>query len=260
MTKALTLDQPYATLVEREIKTIETRSWPTKHRGRLLIHASKKKPIFGRLGNTLTYDDSDPKVSTPKGDWLLPLGAIVASCTLVDVVPMVNYNAPTPRHGPLDNLDVPACIDVKPDALTYWWHHDGGFRDVTNQRPYGDFTPGRFAWILDDIKSTTERCPACWGEGGRGWIGDVHSGAPYEPCAYCWPRDADGEFVMGMASHEYDQRRGAFGCDPIPARGRQRLWEWPSTVVTPETPHGGMWIMGERRAPGDYREPGDNSW
>ena len=40
--KALTLYQPYASLIAVGAKTIETRSWGTSYRGGLLIHAGKK--------------------------------------------------------------------------------------------------------------------------------------------------------------------------------------------------------------------------
>jgi hypothetical protein len=46
--KALTLIQPWATLVALGEKQIETRSWDTKYRGPLAIHAGKKidKSVF----------------------------------------------------------------------------------------------------------------------------------------------------------------------------------------------------------------------
>jgi activating signal cointegrator 1 len=42
--KALTLWQPWATLVAMEEKCIETRSWSTKYRGEIAIHAAAKRP------------------------------------------------------------------------------------------------------------------------------------------------------------------------------------------------------------------------
>jgi hypothetical protein len=33
-------------------------------------------------------------------------------------------------------------------------------REVTDQRPYGDFAPGRFAWILDGIEPLIDPIPA----------------------------------------------------------------------------------------------------
>lgn len=41
--KALTLYEPWATLIRTGKKTIETRSWGTQYRGPLAIHAGKKK-------------------------------------------------------------------------------------------------------------------------------------------------------------------------------------------------------------------------
>ena len=42
--KALTLWQPWASLVILGYKKIETRSWSTVHRGKLAIHAAKQEP------------------------------------------------------------------------------------------------------------------------------------------------------------------------------------------------------------------------
>ncbi len=41
--KAISILQPWASLVALGHKKIETRSWNTKYRGELLIHASKKQ-------------------------------------------------------------------------------------------------------------------------------------------------------------------------------------------------------------------------
>ena len=42
--KALTIMQPWASLIACGAKTIETRSWPTKYRGPIAIHAGMKDP------------------------------------------------------------------------------------------------------------------------------------------------------------------------------------------------------------------------
>lgn len=47
--RALSLHQPWASLIAVGAKTIETRSWRTEHRGRLLIHAARH---IARLMNT----------------------------------------------------------------------------------------------------------------------------------------------------------------------------------------------------------------
>lgn len=41
--KALTICQPYAELILRGEKPIENRTWPTRYRGPLLIHAGKSR-------------------------------------------------------------------------------------------------------------------------------------------------------------------------------------------------------------------------
>lgn len=40
--KAISLLEPWASLIKEKVKYIETRSWQTKYRGELYIHASKK--------------------------------------------------------------------------------------------------------------------------------------------------------------------------------------------------------------------------
>jgi hypothetical protein len=40
--KAISIRQPWAALIVAGIKDIENRKWSTKHRGKILIHASKK--------------------------------------------------------------------------------------------------------------------------------------------------------------------------------------------------------------------------
>lgn len=42
--KALSIRQPYAWLIVNGFKDIENRDWPTKFRGRVLIHAGATYP------------------------------------------------------------------------------------------------------------------------------------------------------------------------------------------------------------------------
>lgn len=58
--KALSLIQPYASLIAVGKKTIETRTWSTKYRGKLLIVSSKKPvdkkvPYMGLLNLGLPF-------------------------------------------------------------------------------------------------------------------------------------------------------------------------------------------------------------
>jgi len=75
---ALTLWQPWASLIQHEVKRIETRSWSTSYRGPIAIHAAKK-PVYTGIPELL---DLLPKGGEP------PLGAVVAIANLVDCVEM----------------------------------------------------------------------------------------------------------------------------------------------------------------------------
>lgn len=151
--KFLTIRQPWASLIAVGAKTIETRPFSTKYRGPLAIHAGKAKPSrdLVRMGQWLTrwdYGEGRYVMSDGLGKWVaLPLGAVAAVCDLIDVVPIVD-------HKPIHQYDEPPipCVDLFIDGAYRWWHHDGGFTDVSDQLPFGDFTPGRFAWLLDDVR------------------------------------------------------------------------------------------------------------
>ena len=70
--KALTICQPYATLIVRGEKLVENREWPTRYRGRLLIHAGKSRQWL---------DDEDEAEFAELGDPLV-FGAVVGEARL----------------------------------------------------------------------------------------------------------------------------------------------------------------------------------
>ena len=82
--KAISLWQPWATLVAINAKRFETRSWAPKHRGLLAIHATKKMDDIVRA-----YCLQEPFASVLKANGYLqgnlPLGAIVAVVKILDV-------------------------------------------------------------------------------------------------------------------------------------------------------------------------------
>ncbi len=73
--KAITLQQPWATLVLEHGKRVENRSWTTSYRGPLLIHAGMgvDRAAMRWWRHSLKLDE-------------LPRGGIIARCELVDVV------------------------------------------------------------------------------------------------------------------------------------------------------------------------------
>lgn len=201
--KALTLHQPWASLVALGVKTIETRPWSTKHRGPLAVHAGAS-----RLGiaseHALALQAAEAVDPDGFAAEVLPFGAIVATCRLVDVVPIVDLSA-----GGLTVQawigDYPANHKLSIPAGLWLCDHRtlAPGRHVEAQRPYGDFSPGRYAWLLDDIKPTSERCPVCWGE------------APARARRMSQPRS---HLICGPCL-------GEGTCEPVPAGGRQGLWE-----------------------------------
>lgn len=84
--KAITIKQPWAQLVVDGIKDIENRTWPTKFRGRVLVHAGATPVKFVALGDIL----SQQQFGVLKGniDSFIGnhLGAIIGSVEIVDCV------------------------------------------------------------------------------------------------------------------------------------------------------------------------------
>lgn len=89
--KAITIWQPWASLISCGIKKYETRSWPTKYRGPIAIHAAAKNPqtlpweVRGVLEKYAEYIGQLDE---------LPRGAIIATANLVNVWHIV-YNPGT---------------------------------------------------------------------------------------------------------------------------------------------------------------------
>jgi hypothetical protein len=75
--KALTICQPYATMIARGEKRVENRSWQTNYRGLLYIHAGKSRSWL-QEGDEEDYPG-------------MPFGAVVAVARLVACV---NYDYP----------------------------------------------------------------------------------------------------------------------------------------------------------------------
>jgi hypothetical protein len=154
--RCLTLTQPWASLVAIGAKKIETRSWPTNYRGPLAIHAAKGFPRWARetcldspfiqalhRANYL----SDPRLNRRRENaakWdSIPLSSVLATCTLVDCVQMHEFWY---RQG-----DPPALGLGKYTQM---------LADNPNEREFGDYADGRWAWILADVECFEQPVPA----------------------------------------------------------------------------------------------------
>lgn len=152
--KAITVWNPWAYLIrlaghhDPEVaklgKGIETRSWPTSYRGPLAIHAAKNFPQEARL---LCLEEPFLTALTSaglQGTNELPRGAVVATCKLVDCLQITGRTT----------------IEGKIVAAQLYSMHPLA-REVTgNELAFGDYTPGRYAWILADVNPLPEPIPA----------------------------------------------------------------------------------------------------
>jgi hypothetical protein len=122
--KAITLTQPWATLVEFGEKRLETRSWSTNHRGRLAIHAAVKyPPVCRQVAATEPFVSALRRhARTPNA---LTQGKIVAVVDLIDV----------------------QRIDTRDDITFLLDRYGAG----PHEFDFGDFARGRFVWVLRNV-------------------------------------------------------------------------------------------------------------
>lgn len=143
--KALTIIQPWATLLASGHKGNETRSWKTNYRGEVLIHAAKTPKDYT---SGVYIDDPDGRHFhaagiTPNNFHALPRGAIIGKATLVDCI----------------------CIDKK-------------FRDQLKESnpaeyAFGDYRLGRYAWVMKDAVLFDKPIPASGKQGLWNWEGEL---------------------------------------------------------------------------------------
>ncbi|MEI8195002.1 MAG: ASCH domain-containing protein [Phycisphaerae bacterium] len=121
--KCLSLWQPWASLVVHGFKHVETRSWETSYRGPLLIHASAKfdRPSMDLIATPI-FEAAFVQVGVNYANCDdLPFGAIIGVVDLIKCVPV-------------------AMMDVVEFA--------GQPALTEREREFGDFSPGRFCWLL----------------------------------------------------------------------------------------------------------------
>lgn len=134
--KAITLTQPWATLVAIGAKKIETRGWATAYRGPLAIHAGKGLgPVGGRRGFVTTcvtepfrsvlQGHSPEMMRGPARFWNLPQGVIIAVAELYDIRP-TSYVVQELSYGD--------------DAISQ------------QELAFGDYSAGRYAWLLRNVQ------------------------------------------------------------------------------------------------------------
>lgn len=124
--KAITIHQPWATLIAIGAKRYETRGWSCDdYRGPVAIHAGKNmeslglfhtEPFFSALQNAGGYEMPED----------LPLGAIVCVATLEECLSTNKLRLPV----------VPFGMEPIPEP----------------EASFGNFEPDRFMWVLSNVK------------------------------------------------------------------------------------------------------------
>lgn len=144
--KTLSMYQPWATLVVIGAKKWETRSWATKYRGQMLIHASKR---FDGYNQRLAKEEP---FFTALLNQACPTGMIIGKVDLADCIttdewmlantePMKEGQKRTSKMGIARML-----IGLKESS---WKEH-----------AFGDFSYRRYAWKLDNPVKFDKPVPA----------------------------------------------------------------------------------------------------
>lgn len=118
--KTISIQQPWAQLICEGVKDIENRTWPTKFRGRVLIHVGVKIDenaidsigrINGEIARKTWFDVNDKKFS---------LGAIIGS---VEIVGCVFNNSSTwaeKTQGVIDLYTKEFIPKINPKPVYNW--------------------------------------------------------------------------------------------------------------------------------------------
>ncbi|MBZ9637590.1 ASCH domain-containing protein [Clostridium sp. FP1] len=130
--KCLSIIEPFATLIAIQEKKIETRSWKTNYRGKIAIHASKNI-------------NKEGKESCLKHEFMK---------VLEDKYILINGNNKIQYNFNFGNIiaigDLIACVQMK-ELYEDYAILENGMKVEGNELIFGDYTPGRYAWILDNI-------------------------------------------------------------------------------------------------------------
>ena len=146
---AITLWQPYAQLIADGVKHYATRSWkPPWHLlgKRIAIHAAKRKITTDPYPFGLPSDVFHEMDKHYGWMWwnILPYGAVVATAELVGFFHVEDY----------------ADKEQKKVIGTWTDPYVLRQRETLDADPFGDYSPGRYAWWLQSVTKLDEPVPA----------------------------------------------------------------------------------------------------
>lgn len=125
--KALTLTQPWATLMAVGAKRIETRSWLTEYQGPLVIHAAKGFPQWAE--DECDYEPFSQTLNEAGYPWH----------------PGTKHNR---RHLPTGQVIAVGWLDRVERIST-------NYEVATLERTFGNYASGRYAWRFERIYRLT---------------------------------------------------------------------------------------------------------
>lgn len=131
--KALTLHEPWASLVAHRFKEVETRAWYTSYRGELAIHAGREKPNPTEVSR-LTFHLGHHGYEMPAAHY----GSVVCIVYLAACIPTALVRVQTEKLLP-------------PFTPARGWDFEW---------PFGNYDAGRWAWILRNVKRFDPPKPA----------------------------------------------------------------------------------------------------
>jgi len=143
--KGLSLWQPWASLIFTGAKRFETRSWATRYRGPIVIYAAKgglpKYKLKDYLFGPLFKEDFQRGLAPLHGDTLIPKALIG-----IDDLPF---------GAALGVVQLVDCVRTDTMSLS----------QIGGDYPFGDFSPGRFAWQLEKVRAFEKPVPAKGAQG-----------------------------------------------------------------------------------------------
>ena len=132
--KALTLLQPWASLIACGAKKIETRSWSTKYRGPIAIHVAQHK-------------------DTPRCAWEEPFKSELTKAGMFTEYPGGKLGFKLKHNGCVIAIaDLVDCqMVVRRNGIAAML--ENGVTVMGNELAFGDYTPSRYAWMLENVKA-----------------------------------------------------------------------------------------------------------
>ncbi|MGE5510275.1 MAG: ASCH domain-containing protein [Bacteroidota bacterium] len=148
----ISLWQPWASLITRGHKSIETRSWsvpPTLIGKRVAIHASSKAPPVAELDH-MTQKAIHNALDVLPHQWkdVLPRGAIIGTVRIAGCYTSLDWKMGTKGIDLDASRTVPGSIPL--DGILLSEH----------EIYFGNYLPGRKLWLLEDAEEFLEPVPA----------------------------------------------------------------------------------------------------